>query len=84
MSVLKCSGYKIPEDISVIGFTNDPFAKLIEPSLSTISQPSYEIGETAMHVLLKHIENKEEFIPEIRTIETELVERNSSRKTKLV
>ena len=80
MSVLKNAGYKIPEDVSVIGFTNDPFAKLIEPSLSTISQPSYEIGETATHLLLKHIENKEEFVPEIRTIETELIERNSSRK----
>ena len=80
MAVLKSAGYKIPEDISVIGFTNDPFAKLIEPSLSTISQPSLEIGETSMHLLLKHIENKEEFIPEIRTIETELIERNSSRK----
>jgi len=80
MSVLKSAGYKIPEDVSVVGFTNDPFAKLIEPSLSTISQPSYEIGETAAHLLLKHIENKDEFIPEVRIIETELIERNSSRK----
>lgn len=80
MAVLKNAGYKIPEDVSVIGFTNEPFAKLIEPSLSTISQPSYEIGETATHLLLKHIENKEEFIPEIRVLETELIERNSSRK----
>jgi len=80
MAVLKSSGYKIPEDVSVIGFTNEPFAKLIEPSLSTISQPSYEIGETATHLLLKHIENREEFIPEVRVLETELIERNSSRK----
>lgn len=78
MSVLKNAGYKIPEDVSVIGFTNEPFAKLIEPSLSTISQPSYEIGETATHLLLKHIENKEEFIPETRVLETELIERNST------
>ena len=81
MAVLKSAGYKIPEDISVIGFTNEPFAKLIEPSLSTISQPSYEIGETATHLLLKHIENKDEFAPETRIIETELIERNSSRRS---
>jgi len=80
MAVLKSSGYKIPEDVSVIGFTNEPFAKLIEPSLSTISQPSYEIGETSTHLLLKHIENKDEFIPETRILETELIERNSSRR----
>lgn len=78
MSVLKNAGYKIPEDVSVIGFTNEPFAKLIEPSLSTISQPSHEIGETATHLLLKHIENREEFIPETRILETELIERNST------
>jgi DNA-binding LacI/PurR family transcriptional regulator len=80
MSVLKSAGYKIPEDVSVIGFTNEPFSKLIEPSLSTISQPSHEIGETACHLLLKHIENKEGFIPETRVIETELIERNSTRR----
>lgn len=80
MSVLKNAGYTVPNDVSVIGFTNEPFAKLIEPSLSTISQPSFEIGETATHLLLKHIENKEEFVPETRLIETELIERNSSRR----
>lgn len=80
MAVLKSNGYKIPDDVSVIGFTNEPFAKLIEPSLSTISQPSHEIGETATHLLLKHIENKEGFVPETRILETELIERNSSRR----
>lgn len=80
MAVLKSAGYKIPNDVSVIGFTNEPFAKLIEPSLSTISQPSYEIGETATHLLLKHIENKDDFVPETRILETELIERNSSRR----
>lgn len=80
MTVLKNRGRKIPEDVSIIGFTNEPFAELIEPSLSTISQPSYEIGETATHLLLKHIENKHEFISETRIIETELIERNSSKK----
>ncbi len=80
MSVLKSAGYSIPEDVSVIGFTNEPFAKLIEPSLSTISQPSYLIGETATHLLIKHIENKDEFVPETRVLETELIERNSSRR----
>lgn len=80
MAVLKSAGFKIPEDVSIIGFTNEPFAKLIEPSLSTISQPSHEMGETATHLLLKHIENKEDFIPETRVIETELIERNSTRR----
>ena len=80
IAVLKSAGYKIPEDISVVGFTNEPFAKLIEPSLTTISQPSYEIGETATYLLIKHIENKDDFVPETRVLETELIERNSSRK----
>lgn len=80
MAVLKNAGYSIPEEVSVIGFTNDPFSKLIEPSLSTISQPSYEIGETATHLLLKQIENKDGFTSETRIIETELIERNSSRR----
>jgi len=80
MAVLKSAGYTIPQDVSVIGFTNEPFAKLIEPSLSTISQPSFEMGETAAHLLLKHIENKENFVTETRILETELIERNSTRR----
>jgi DNA-binding LacI/PurR family transcriptional regulator len=55
---LKSAGIRIPEDISIMGYTDEPVAALIDPPLSTISQPIFEIGQTAAQLLLKLIEGK--------------------------
>lgn len=49
-------GIRIPEDIRLIGFTNLPAAALLQPALSTINQPAFEIGRTAASILFKGIE----------------------------
>lgn len=49
-------GIRIPEDIRLIGFTNLPAAALLQPALSTINQPAFEIGRTAASLLFKGIE----------------------------
>ncbi|KKL64205.1 hypothetical protein LCGC14_2167360, partial [marine sediment metagenome] len=51
-------GLKVPEDISVIGFDDIPLASLVNPALTTIAQPIYEIGREAMSLLIKNIEKK--------------------------
>ncbi|WP_408007000.1 LacI family DNA-binding transcriptional regulator [Pseudalkalibacillus sp. A8] len=45
-------GLKVPDDLAVIGFDNQPIAELIEPRLTTIDQPSEEIGEKAMETMV--------------------------------
>jgi LacI family transcriptional regulator len=52
MSGLKKKGVRIPEDISVMGFTDDVFASVADPALTTISQPIQEIGRAAAELLL--------------------------------
>nr|WP_276540554.1 substrate-binding domain-containing protein [Salipaludibacillus agaradhaerens] len=47
---------KIPEQIAIIGFDNYDWMKITNPPLSVVEQPSYEIGEKAVHVLLERIE----------------------------
>lgn len=47
---------RIPEDIKLIGFTNLPASALLQPALSTITQPAFEIGRTAAALLFKGIE----------------------------
>jgi len=42
-----------------MGFDDIPLCSLVEPQLSTVSQPKYEIGKEAMKMLLNLIENKE-------------------------
>jgi LacI family transcriptional regulator len=51
-------GLKIPEDISVVGFDDIQFSQILEPQLTTINQPTYDMGVTATQILLKLIQGK--------------------------
>lgn len=83
MQVLKESGIKIPDQISVVGFTDDPVSALITPSLTTVIQPSFQMGKTAAELLIKHITAKEGFKEETEVLKTELIIRDSTRRLKL-
>ena len=50
MQTLKEHGIHIPEDIAIVGFNNDPVSKVIEPNLTTINYPGYEMGEVAAYL----------------------------------
>lgn len=78
MQVIKIKGLKIPADISVIGFTNDPISSHIEPSLSTVAQPSRKMGNVAAHLLLNQLQGKST-VPETVTLDAQLILRNSTR-----
>jgi LacI family transcriptional regulator len=52
---LKLAGLKVPEDIAVAGFNNDPLSKVIEPNLTTINYPGYEMGEVAASTLIRRL-----------------------------
>lgn len=58
IKALKNDGLRVPQDMAVIGFNDTPLAQVIDPPLTTISAPSYELGMSAMQVLIKLI-NKE-------------------------
>jgi LacI family transcriptional regulator len=55
MLSLKQAGIRIPEDIAFAGFNNDPVSKVIEPNLTTINYPGYEMGEVAARNLINHL-----------------------------
>ncbi|WP_158970079.1 LacI family DNA-binding transcriptional regulator [Paraglaciecola sp. L3A3] len=55
MQFLQQQGFKIPEDISVMGFDDINYAEYVTPSLSTVHQPLQEIGETCINLLLKQL-----------------------------
>jgi len=59
LNALKENGYKVPEDIRVIGFDNTFVASIVEPALTTISVPKYKMGQMAVELLLKQINNPE-------------------------
>jgi len=49
-------GIRIPDDLSVVGFDDPEWAPLTNPPLTTLAQPTYEMGVRAMRLLLDRIE----------------------------
>ncbi|RYG40373.1 MAG: LacI family transcriptional regulator, partial [Chitinophagaceae bacterium] len=75
-------GYKIPEDLQLIGFADGVWSRRLNPSLSTVSQHGPEIGEAATKLLIDRLEYRGEDEEPFRTtvIKTELRQRESTRK----
>ncbi|MBC8883953.1 LacI family DNA-binding transcriptional regulator [Flavobacterium piscinae] len=73
-------GLKIPEDISVVGFTDGIISKYSSPSITTVSQNGIKMGGKAAKMLIDRLESEDEDDEHYRTeiIETHLVEREST------
>jgi LacI family transcriptional regulator len=85
MEAVKEVGLNIPNDIAIIGFSNWQFSESIEPQLSTISQPGFEIGRTAMMLLLDELNSSDEKLQhKTKVLPTELIIRASSLKSKVL
>lgn len=78
MRGLKSLGYSVPLDIEVIGFDNIMASEMVDPPLSTIEQPIYELGRHAAEVLIATIEGKTLREKNVR-LETRLIIRNSTK-----
>jgi DNA-binding LacI/PurR family transcriptional regulator len=80
MYVIKKAGLVIPDEISVVGFDDDPHSCYFSPSLSTVWQPTYELGMLSARILMKRI-NSNNDLSDIRVEELypELIVRGSSK-----
>lgn len=73
------TGCRIPEDLRVVGFTNLPAAPILNPALTTVTQPAFEIGKTAAALLFKGIEKAGfDLSKEIQVVRSHLMKRASS------
>lgn len=72
-------GLRIPQDVSIIGFDDMQISSFISPSLSTIIQPTYEMGRLGAEVLLNRIDNKFQR-PVHKFLDIKLVSRESTSK----
>jgi len=78
LKAIKDAGLQIPRDISVIGFDEFEYAKLLNPPLSTIAQPAYEFGEKGIELLLRLLRG-EEVSPTTVILDPIFMERDSCR-----
>lgn len=79
LEVVKARGYNVPNDISIIGFTNGQLSKYVTPSLTMVSQHGKYIGELTAKLLINRI--KTPGLPyETKTVKTSLLVRDSTKK----
>nr|WP_293844246.1 LacI family DNA-binding transcriptional regulator [uncultured Arsenicibacter sp.] len=55
LKVVKSRGLRVPDDLAIVGFSDDPISALIEPGLTSVAQPVSEIGQEAARLLLAHL-----------------------------
>lgn len=81
MKKIKEKGLRIPDDIAVVGFNNDAISRMIEPELTTINYPGFQVGEVAATHLINHLQGKAN-LKDMSTIiiHSELIVRKSSIK----
>ncbi len=79
MKALKECKYRIPEDVSVVGFDNMPFCDITSPPLTTINVQKREMGEAAVRRVLEKMENRADSPMKLQLL-TSFCERSSVRK----
>ncbi|WP_353854917.1 catabolite control protein A [Bacillus sp. Bos-x628] len=71
-------GVSIPEDLEIIGFDNTRLSLMVRPQLTTVVQPTYDIGAVAMRLLTK-LMNKEQVDDQIVELPHRIEERQSTK-----
>jgi LacI family transcriptional regulator len=76
---------KIPSQLKIVTFSNSPTSSFLSPSLSTITQPAYDIGKTAALILFKSIEKKKvDYTDEFKVLKSNLLIRSSTSKKNML
>jgi len=83
LSTIKTLGLKIPDDLAFVGFTNYGLVDILDPPLSAVKQPAFEMGQIATEFLIQLIESKRPVTKfETRVLQTRLCIRDSAAKKK--
>lgn len=76
IKALKEMNIRVPEDVKIVGFDDIQISKYMDPPLTTIKQPIYEMGEEAVDMLIRII--KKEDVEKIKVLDIRLVKRSSA------
>lgn len=74
------AGIKIPEEIAVVGFNNEPISQVIQPNLTTVDYPAREIGENAATSIINKLMNSKSDNLSTIVLKHSLIIRKSSLK----
>ncbi len=83
MQTLKDAGIRIPEDIAVAGFNNDIISRIVQPKLTTIDYPGFQVGEIACRQLINHLRGLDDAnLTKTIYVKSSLIVRESSQRKK--
>jgi LacI family transcriptional regulator len=77
MRALYEHGFRVPDDVALIGFDNNMFANCLSVPLTTFAQPVRDIGETVFNILYRHMENPSAPLEQV-VLKPQIVIRNST------
>ncbi|HAA12262.1 MAG TPA: LacI family transcriptional regulator [Cytophagales bacterium] len=81
MQVGLSKGLDVPNDLAVVGFSDEPITGLMQPALSSVAQPGYEMGQLSTRIFLRQMDKGvENYPPETEVLRTTLVVRESSKR----
>lgn len=82
MVELESAGIRIPDDIAVVGFNNEPVSQVIRPNLTTVDYPAREIGEIAATSIIERLKNSQSASLSTIILKHNLIIRDSSVRRK--
>jgi LacI family transcriptional regulator len=77
---INARGLRIPEDISFVAFDDAPWMSMVEPGVTTVAQPAFELGARAAQLLLSRVTSPGR--PRASKVGTTLMERGSTRRVR--
>ena len=80
MRIILDMGYKVPDDIAVVGFTGGLIPSITNPALTSVEQHGYLIGKEAVRLLIDRLEKDHDSPSQTKIIKTELVIKGSTRR----
>ena len=81
MKIVKLKGFKVPDDISIVGFTSGMISDLTDPPLTSVEQHGYSIGKEAVRLLINNLTDSDDRPFQTKIIKTQMVIKGSTRKT---
>lgn len=82
MLAIKEKGLRMPTDIGLVGFNNEPVTSLVSPTISSVDQPAFELGKATAKLFIEQMNSDEDMSSVEHVFKPKLIVRESSRYRK--
>lgn len=81
-TAIKDFGFKLPDDVALVGFNDEPIMSMVSPSISSVAQPAFEMGKMAARLFIEQLNGDADYQIRTEVFEPQLIIRESSQKKK--